>query len=327
MKIFRFSLLSLCVSFYSIGFYLSVSHAEILHGTPQDDTIITTSSYDGIISYEGDDSIIIESGSQIIGDSQQAAESTADADVTAVDTGSGDDLVTNNGAVSATSIATATTDDMDFTAAGDNSVDVSASASADATGISSDVGSNTITNIDTLTVTAEANAFAGEFETQLVDKASMDGGVTAEATATGVLGGDDDGNGVDFLDTIINRGEITTGASAKANNSEFRNEMMDWSVADTTAFAFGEAIGIKTGLKNNSVENQGTIESIATAQSELWKVEFNITDWGLGSSGLTVESKATGIEGNDGTDQITNTGSITSTATSGAEGGRKFHFR
>ena len=238
MKMFRLSLLSLCVSIYSIIFYLPVSYAEILHGTPQDDTIVSTSIHEGVISYEGDDTILIEGSSQIIGDSLQTSESTADADVTAVDAGSGDDQVTNNGAVSATadtdalpvsetastatsraiaidigdgvdgvenastieatSIATATTDDMVFTAAGDNSLDVSASATADAIGISSGGGGNTITNIDTLTATAEANASAGEFTTQLVDKASMDAGVTAEATARGILGGDDDVNGVDL---------------------------------------------------------------------------------------------------------------------------------
>ncbi|MBC2704105.1 autotransporter outer membrane beta-barrel domain-containing protein [Desulfobacula sp.] len=359
MKMFCLSLLSLCISFYSIIFYLPVSYAEILHGTPQDDTIVSTSIHEGIISYEGDDTILIEGSSQIIGDSLQTSESTADADVTAVDAGIGDDQITNNGAVSAnadavalpvsetastatsrataintgdgvdgventaiievTSTATATTDDMVFTAAGDNSVDVSASATAAATGIGSGVGSLTITNIDTLTVSAEANASAGEFTTQLVDKASMDAGVTAEATSIGIIGGPGEDDGVSPSDIITNEGLIKSTATAKADNSDFRNEVMDWSVADTTALASGEAIGIKTGLKNNSVENHGTIESTATAQSELWKVEFNITDWGLGSSGLTVESKATGIEGNDGADQITNTWSITSTATSGVD--------
>ncbi len=354
------SVISLCVffSFYSF-FPLTVSHAESLQGTPQDDSIVSTGIYDGITSYEGDDTILIEGSSQIIGDSQQTAESTAGAEVTTVDAGSGNDQVTNDGAVSATAIAdalpkaetastatsrataintgdgvdgvenasiievtstaTATTDDMVFTVAGDNSVDVSASATAKAIGISSGVGSLTTTNTNTLTVEAEANATAGKFTTQLVDKSSLDGGVTSNATAIGILGGYGDSNGVSSSDTITNKGSITSTATAKANNSDFRNEVMDWSVADTTALVSGEAIGIKSGLKNNSIENQKTIESIATASSELWKVEFNITDWGLGSSGLTVESKATGIEGNDGTDQISNTGLLTAAATSTAD--------
>jgi len=65
------------LSFCSSVFYLPHCYAEILHGTPQDDTIISTAAYDGIISYEGDDTIVVEDNSQIIGDNQQTAESTA----------------------------------------------------------------------------------------------------------------------------------------------------------------------------------------------------------------------------------------------------------
>ncbi|MDH3568090.1 MAG: hypothetical protein OEM61_12160, partial [Desulfobacteraceae bacterium] len=131
----RFALLLLAVffSFYSFFFHLSYSHAETLHGTPQDDSIVSTGTYDGIISYEGDDTIVIESSSQIIGDSQQTSESSADADVTAIDSGSGDDQVINSGNIGANADAIALP--------GGN---VASRATADAAGISTQDGADLI---------------------------------------------------------------------------------------------------------------------------------------------------------------------------------------
>lgn len=84
-------------------------HAEVIHGTAGDDTIVVVSgtSYDGIISYEGDDVIFIESGAEVASDHQFVAESIADALAVAIDAGGGDDQVTTSGSISATADATA----------------------------------------------------------------------------------------------------------------------------------------------------------------------------------------------------------------------------
>jgi hypothetical protein len=125
MERYRLSLLFISVffSFLLTIFNLPpISLAETLHGTPQNDTITSTGIYDGIISYEGDDTILIESSSQIIWDSQQTAKSTAAAEVTAVDAGSGDDRVANDGSIGAIAGADATAVDVALTISGSRDV-------------------------------------------------------------------------------------------------------------------------------------------------------------------------------------------------------------
>jgi uncharacterized protein YhjY with autotransporter beta-barrel domain len=313
----------------------------------------------GIASGDGNDIITINVGADVTKTDVQSVEATAATNAIVIDAGSGNNLVTNNGSIGATADANAfpvngsasqatanaagisaedgadsiqnsstiaatanakaTTEDMVLTAAGDSSIVAGTSTTASATGISAGTGSNTITNTDTITVTADAEANALGIELQLMDKASVDTGVTADAKAVGILSSDSDGNGSDRSDTIINSGTITTNARAEADSSEVRRQAMDWSVSDATSSAKAEAIGIKSGPGSNVIENYGTILSTATAESDLWTIEDNLTDWGLASSGLTVESKATGIEGNDRGDQITNSGSITAAATSEAD--------
>ena len=146
---YRFPLLLLAVffSFYSSVFYLSHSHAEILHGTPLDDFIYSTDIYEGICAYEGDDTILIETGSQIIGDNQQTVESFADADTIAVDAGSGDDTVRNNGTISANAAADA------LPANG-----AASQAASNAAGIDAWDGDDEIQNFTTIAATANSTS-------------------------------------------------------------------------------------------------------------------------------------------------------------------------
>ncbi len=240
-------------------------------------------------------------------------ETASQAAATAVGThtGEGDDAIKNFSAIAATANATATTNDFILAAGGNSSIATGTSSRASATGISSGAGSDTITNTGTITVTAEAEANVDGWKLQLLDYAKVGAGVTAEANAVGIFSAG--------ASNTTNSGTITTNARAEADASEVRIQAIDRSVANAASCTKAEAIGIKSDPSAIVIQNDGTIASTATAESDLWTVEVNLTDWGIGSSGLTVMSKATGIKGNDQSDQITNTGSIAATATSEAD--------
>ncbi|MEN6446234.1 MAG: hypothetical protein ABFD70_00640 [Syntrophaceae bacterium] len=235
---------------------------------------------------------------------------------TGIEGGEGDDTISNSGTMETSSCAAATLGSGTINALGDSRVAAGTNATAETAGISGGKGSDAITNTDTITATATAEANAGAFELNLLDTASADAGVAAEATAVGIAGNDSDGIDLVSSDTIINSGTITADASAQADSSGFRIQAVDWAVALATSSAESSAIGIKGGPGSNGIENSGDILCTAAAQSDLWTVELNLSDWGLASSGLTLESKAAGIEGGDLGDEITNSGSITASATS-----------
>jgi hypothetical protein len=248
---FRFQLLLLVVLFsiFSSAPYLSRSHAETLHGTPQDDTIISAGTYDGIISYEGDDTILIESSSRIIGESQQTAESTAEADVVAIDAGSGDDRVTNNGQI----VANAAADALP--------VDGAASqATANATGIIAGDGADVIQNSATIAATAASNSESGGISINLEGNTEFESLTTSTAIATGI----EAGRG---KNQIRNTGVIDTIATSASNASSINLSVGDSGGTDVRTTANAIAAGISGGEDGDTIDNRGDLGLSADADA------------------------------------------------------------
>lgn len=320
--------------------------------------LCTETDLDGVETGDGDDAITVQTGAVVSTTAQQTAAALATAQTATVDSGDGNNLVTNGGGIGATATATAqaqedvasqataaatgihtgvgedtvvnagslqaaatataVSGDILFHAAGSTSVAAGTEATATAQGIRDDGGRYSLLNSQQLSVTAEATAAGGDVEFQLIDKASADAGVTASASALGFLGQDANGAVPAWLNSFTNTGTFSVTATARAGNDELRFNLMDWAVADTSASAEATAVGFKAGAGGNSILNEGSLAAAAIAGSEVWKAEINISDWGLGASGLTVEASATALEGNSGADTVVNTGTLSATATADA---------
>lgn len=261
---------------------------------------------------------IISSSADADATPQDQTASSSSADATGILAGAGEDKLENNGPITVEAQATATSGELVFNAAGNSSVSAGTEASAVATGFSPGAGKYTFLNGDVITVSATAESRGGDCEFQLIDKASVDAGISALASSYGFIGQDAGSSSPLLLNTITNTGSIITTSSATASNDEFRTNLMDWSVADTSATAESDTMGIKAGAGTNSITNQGTVDAAATARSEVWKTEVNISDWGLASSGLSVDATATAMEGNSDTDTIVNSGTFKAAATAEA---------
>jgi uncharacterized protein YhjY with autotransporter beta-barrel domain len=302
---FRFQLLLLVVLFsiFSSAPYLSRSHAETLHGTPQDDTIISAGTYDGIISYEGDDTILIESSSRIIGESQQTAESTAEADVVAIDAGSGDDRVTNNGQI----VANAAADALP--------VDGAASqATANATGIIAGDGADVIQNSATIAATAASNSESGGISINLEGNTEFESLTTSTAIATGI----EAGRG---KNQIRNTGVIDTIATSASNASSINLSVGDSGGTDVRTTANAIAAGISGGEDGDTIDNRGDLGLSADADATGVSVALDVAGTmkgdaagtSVGDSSTTATAAATGIDAGAGDDEVINDGVATTT--------------
>jgi len=345
-----FLLVTCFFSFCSSVFYLPHCYAEILHGTPQDDTIISTAAYDGIISYEGDDTIVIEDNSQINGDNQQSAESTAAAVVTAVDAGSGDDRVTNNGSIGANAGADATAVGVALTISGSLEGDVesqalsdsSATADATAIGIDGGLGLDVITNRGTIIGNADARTTAVGVAVDIAitqdgnasGAALSDASVSTNAAATGIDGGQGD-------DTIDNGGDIELLANSDATGvsvaldvaGTMKGDAAGSSASNASVTAAASTIGIDGGEGDDTIDNAGTIslmngigddetDASATAVSVgltvTGSMQGNAEGSALSDASALAEATSTGIKGAGGKDEIKNRGAIVANVDAGA---------
>ena len=333
-------------SFCSSVFYLPHCYAEILHGTPQDDTIISTAAYDGIISYEGDDTIVIEDNSQVLGDNQQSAESTAAAAVTAVDAGSGDDRVTNNGSIGANAGADATAVGVALTISGGLEGDIegkalsdsSATADATAIGIDGGLGLDVITNPGTIIGNANARTTGAGVavdieitkEGNATGAALSDASVRATAAATAIDGGDD-------ADAIDNRGDIGLSADAEATGvsvsldvaGTMQGDAAGSSVSDSSTTATAAAIGIAGGEGDDEIINEavGTTTNahagatgVSVGLTVSGSMKGNVEGQALSDASVTADAAATGIDGGSGQDRIDNWSKLSSAVDASATG-------
>ncbi len=270
-------------------------NADTIYGTPGNDSITVPpgTPYSGVISYAGDDTIILESGAVVAGEDQIAAEVLAGADSTAIDTGSGNDVVTNQGSISATADATA------LHLLGDPY-----EAKARAYGIWSPGGANIFQNFSEISVQSLASEAELLPEDQLVENYLTDSLV--ESYAYGILAGPDSFEVPDSApDHITNNGLISVISTATAGAD------YDKAVPRAKAFSFGIEGSYNA---NDVITNAGTITVNATSTFD--SLQYSIEDI---EGGAEVEAEAYGISGHLGRNQIENTGTINADAEATAE--------
>jgi uncharacterized protein with beta-barrel porin domain len=284
-----------------------------------------------------------------------------------IEVGEGDNVITNQGqitvgsAVNANSHAYASS--VTFTA----TAIAKTGGSAEATGIKTGDGNNTIRNDGPLIVTATNKGKAlSDFPTAHLDWASAyagAGGTSMTSDATGILAG----NGVNVIEshnTILVTSTVDANAQAYANTSTSTNHGEAYAggiaiakgiitgdgqntiksydnmtvTATAGAFALGhaedygyayigsesapgvitEAIGISAGTGLNEVSNYGTLEVNATATAYSKGRAHTTSVDAHGRAIANSYATAIGIRTGDGTNIVTNYGTINVSATGSA---------
>jgi hypothetical protein len=303
---------------FFIPIHNSFVNADIIYGTPGNDSITVPAGtiYDGIFGYEGDDTIFIESGAEVASDDQLAAESIATADAIAIDAGSGDDQVTNNGTISANADADA------LPADGSPS-----QATANANGISAGDGADMVQNAWTIAATVTSNSESGSISLTLEGNNQSQTMTTSTAIATGISGS----NGGDEI--ITREGTITINATGDVDSTDALvtigvvNESLlaGSSLSDASVRTNAKATGISGGEGDDRIVNDETEISVdANADAAAVGVslmisgnlEGDIEGKALSDSNATADAAATGIDGGAGNDTIENRGKIFANADS-----------
>lgn len=273
------------------------------------------------------------------------ASTNADADATAMDGGTGDDVIINEGVANAMSTATADTFGLTISlegvssggAAGIAAVDGAANANATSQAITGGDGADLLVNTGSLDADATANAFADSVSVALT------GATTAGFAGAGTLSitgatATADASGVDWSSNdqgAENRGSITTNANATARGDAIsigvsgtvNGLTLNASLADSSITATANASAFDAPSGNHSITNFETLSamSVADADSDSVGVELGVvTQAGL-SAGValtravtTSNATSTGITSDFGFDEITNLGTITADAMSKA---------
>ena len=244
---------------------------------------------------------------------------------------SGDDTITNSGAVTAVSNAVSGSGSVGIGLSGAASADGKSQATSLAAGIDAGSGGDTVNNSGVLTsvstATAAAITAAVAGKGNATNFASIwDGGSSADATATGITG---DSTGQDFStnttlnisvfdlsvdaahetryvqvggdDEITNDGVITASAVATAPSVDVSVALDGVSGALSTAKAKAKAVGMDGGTANDDVTNNGVVvaTSAATAAAinvSVAKREAFSAD-ALWDGSTTAEAEAIGLGG------------------------------
>lgn len=252
-----------------------------------------------------------------------ANTATADAVATGIEGGTGNDTITNTGAIGVASTADANTVIVSVTGVGaaaamDSIWDGGTTATATATGIAGGDGNDIISNTAAIAASATADTASTGVTATLAGASASLVNSTAIARAAGIDGGAGD-------DTISNSGVIAASATADADTvavsvsgvgASFAGDQ--WS-EDTLASA--TAVGIDGGAGNDTITNSTAITAAAVSNSDSTAVTVSLVGYADSEAENRAEALAAGIGGGDDNDTIDNSGAIAVSSSATADAG------
>jgi uncharacterized protein YhjY with autotransporter beta-barrel domain len=224
--------------------------------------------------------------------------------------GDGTNTLINRSSIIAHADAGTTAAGVSISLAGTAHADATTSAVATALGMGGGSGNDAITHLGSLDVSAVSHSDVFNVSWTLLGTNGNEAGTSAQATATGLDGGAG-------ADTILNHStllRVNASSQTTLNSSS-------WAMAGTandngTLDAISRATGIDGGVGSDSLRNETAITVGASAS--LFATGGSNTIFGGASANTKVgaEAYATGLNGGDGDDTITNLGAISVSATS-----------
>jgi uncharacterized protein with beta-barrel porin domain len=245
---------------------------------------------------------------QVAGYSNMDITTNATANATGIKGGNGINTLynTSTGSIHATATTYADTTAVNINLLGYSKTDGSSTGAATAIGIAGGKDADIIQNDGTIQSTATSNINASSTPVQLAGYGESNAKAISNATVKGI----DAGDGVNAL---MNIGSITGTATANANASSYDIQLGGGGKAVAGTEATATAIGMAGGKDRDTIRNEGTINLIAQSTLVSSSRSYKIFGIGFADADSNALATATGIDGRDGANTITNasTGSIT----------------
>ncbi len=260
--------------------------------------------------------VLLSGGIEVALPTDVKGGATSEATAIGVDVGDGDDKITNNSTINASSKASTSSEGVLLTVVGIGTFATPTTSTARSTGIDGGAGKDEITNSGTITANATSNAKSLSVSVSALQyEAASDGDAKtrSEAYAIGIAGGDGD-------DKVTNTGTVTANANATASTTDITVEGLGASRSNSSTTAGAFATGINGGIGNDEISNSGTITANATSEVNAVGVDLKYialplqpAQWfgaDLGEARTEAQATATGIDGGEGDDTISNSGTI-----------------
>ncbi|MDI6451289.1 autotransporter outer membrane beta-barrel domain-containing protein [Anaerobaca lacustris] len=252
------------------------------------------------------------------------------------------DVITNEGLIQSTAGSTSHGDAVGVSiAASLQGVSVSVAVTeadvaseAYATGVRSGIGQDTIENRGpssagihaTATATSSSDsvsvAVSGGWIGVAMGASYAEANTEANSGAVGVEAGDSN-------DVVTNASQIVTSSTATASSTAVsvtaalapKGFSAGVAMAETRTDSAADATGIDAGDGDDTIDNTGVVATSSTATTTTKTVTVNFAEAGAAVADVSSQARAsaTGIEGGAGTDVLTNSGSVVTTATSTAD--------
>jgi hypothetical protein len=243
------------------------------------------------------------------------ASSTASGESTGIDTGAGDDLVENHGAITASAGSSASAVAVSAQLAGAANASATKASTIAARGIASGDGDDQVLNRGTITVSAglpalrdgSADCAVGGGACAVASTVSVNlagsGKANATTTATAVGLGIDGGQGSDVLDTV---GTLTVGALARSRSSGVGVKLAGADAVDANNTASATSSGLLGGEGKDTLGNRGRIDLAAAAETYASGTSVAIAGKASAKGNTLSMATAIGLDGGSGDDVINN---------------------
>ncbi|MBT8110017.1 MAG: hypothetical protein KJO27_04760 [Gammaproteobacteria bacterium] len=283
-----------------------------------DDLVLNNSDVTGKVTATSDSVSVAVTGigGAVAGDAFWDGGTTANADAFGVTGGGGADELRNTNIVTADALSDAQSVAAAATVAGVTGAVAVSTSTANAAGMSGDDGEDLLVNEGTVESYSAAMANGVSVAVSGVGGAgSLLNNSSAEATTAGLAGGEG-------IDTLVNMSGATIDTTASAETKQIAVAATLWGVAaadtKTTATASGSAID--GGAADDIVINDGTIMQAATADAKARSISVTGFGGNITNAESIGHSISTGLAGDTGNDQLSNTGDVTLNSTASAIG-------
>jgi uncharacterized protein YhjY with autotransporter beta-barrel domain len=238
-------------------------------------------------------------------------ETNSEAEAIGIHAGDGDDTVTNRAMidVDATAITETDTITINFAELGAAIADASSEAKAEATGVDSGNGVDSLTNSGWIDVSATAFADDLAGTANFLGYAKGEVESSAIATATGVRNqAGPTAKAENSPSKITNRSGavIKAHSLAKAASDNYVVNAGGALHAEVGGTGSASATGVAGGAAAETVTNESLIDASAQADVDASNFTFALFAVQEGSAGVKAEGMATGVDGGGGEDVITN---------------------
>ncbi|MDH5368416.1 MAG: hypothetical protein OEW99_00205 [Gammaproteobacteria bacterium] len=294
-----------------------------------DDATKAEATGNGIAAGEGMDSVFTLADSNIDVHSNAKTKATnvalivtgvANADastrsishVNGITGGNGDDEIDHSGNLTATATSESLSRGIGFTGFVATVTDTSSTAEANAHGISGDDGIDQIINRNTVSAESNADAYGQSIGINVAGATISNASITADANAYGLDGGLDN-------DSLINLGTLFSNGNAVVYAQSIGINGVGAAISDASATANVKTVGVNAGLGNDTITNQGSVESIGSATVDARSFSLSIAGAAINDASVAANVDVLGFNGGLGDDTIMNNGSVVAKGNSTVE--------